>query len=684
MNALQRFLRRQAKRAAKVPTLDQALLTDRPWAYARYRLRYTFPRALLRTVLHAVEITLFARVIFPEILVYFLVVRSATALFGGLWWGALETLREDVRQLPAAQRATQLPHLVQGWLGLAGMASVLQVVALLAWLAWGPSPFESFSVLDAYAIACVCVSVTRTLATTYHAGIFALRRVHRPPWAILGPDVLELGAVLTLYAWLGAWSFALALLTMGWLRAGLRVMLSRRAYHQSGYALMPWRVWARSVRRLAPRAKATSLAAVANLATQLDAWLILGLAASASAGRGALALAATLHVLRPLLAAGADWARLFYFDFARLALRYSGLLQARFSRFAERLSWAVAAITGTLGLAVLGVLHGRLGEPLVLVALGCFVAARARFSLSQVQAFAYARRARLTKVTLVLMGAAAIAAWLPVERPLWLIGVSLCFLLAAGWLSRAARVQASPYRLAAAAGPRRIPLARWLQELSQATHPVSLWVARVDTKASSVPRVLAALGEVHEGACFTRIGRRRIAWWREGLQGETGERERRTWIETAGCLRELQWLEAPEGLAALRQVLERHWLGARLAGQLDGPPVDEAALLEGFAARFPQGWVLDARGGGRPPKLKSPRAASRLRRALDRVAADGPASRREEGIPDVSVYCPGGEPEIVFMSGPNASAEQRAEWADLVKTASLRASLVRPTTRRRA
>ncbi|MDD9941262.1 MAG: hypothetical protein OXU20_09510, partial [Myxococcales bacterium] len=387
MEQLRRKIARMGRRARALPRLDEALLTTRRFAYARYRLRYLALRIPLRTALHAMEVLLFARAVWPEYLPYFLLLRSGGAMVNGLVWGALEALRTDVRSALRRRRVGSARALIERFLGASLWLQLSLALGLFAYLRWAPTPFSTFSILDAYAIALFLRVGLDVFARVYHAGIYARSRVYRPLWSLLLSDAVDVVLVLALLPWLGPWAFAPALLAGGACKNGLVLWFCRRTYRQTPMLAPRWRSAFRPTGLGGDQLSRVGRFAVANLGGQLDAWIVAALSATASLDRGGLALAALVHMLRPALAAGAGWSRLFYFDFKRLDHDAAGLLRHRFDRMLEQVAWGGGALLSVL-IAGLGALVPGLQVPMFLLPwLAAFVIARSLFGLRQLQAF---------------------------------------------------------------------------------------------------------------------------------------------------------------------------------------------------------------------------------------------------------------------------------------------------------
>lgn len=666
MRRLRRFLDREARRAGGRPSLAEALLTAGAGRYAWYRLRWVTARALLRCLLHVLELALVAAYFPLELFGTIVAIRSVAILAGGAWWGALEQLRGEVRRHVRRREHGRATARIHGWLGLAVDVALVELAVAVAYVKLGP--FDTFSVFDAFALACAVRLMLETVARTFHAGVFAVKRVYRPPSSFIGPDVAEVLLLAALGPVLGTWALSAVVLVVGVLRAVLTMHYASRAYR--GTRLGPWRLTAVAGARRGIDSRTLLGAlrhAAANLTAQLDAALVLVLLRIPATGDHA-PLAYALHLVRPLLGLGFSWSRLFYFDLKRLALRHSAFFRRRFEAFLRRVALGVGIATAVTCLAVVRVFF-PVDLPVVLLSL--LAVPRALYAAAQVQAFAYEHYEALWRVTLLVgAGLAIVAATAPPPTAAMLLMMAV--LAAAARFSRAGIPTQSPEGdVAAVTG-----FLPFLYRLTTVPGRVRLTVAGL-TPNLSVPRarVLRALAGALPGATISCWGRSSIVFFestepfatRPELLGATG-----------GCLRILHQAivddAGPLRERAVRSMLIRHFgLEPHQAG------IDHAALRQEFTRLFPEGHVLTARAGAvalppRPP----PHLAAAIAAEIEHQSSTGRAPRRRRLPIEISVYAPRGEPELVFVVPRACPASRRGEWKRRVLAATLCATLVRP------
>src|SRR5690606_10314703 len=98
----------------------------------------------------------------------------------------------------------------------------------ISWIILDVDGYASFSVFDAFAIACALRVSVEALARTFHSMLYAVQRVRRPLSSLLLPDAIEPVGLLVLFPTWGLWSFSMVALLGGVIRAYLTCAWTRR------------------------------------------------------------------------------------------------------------------------------------------------------------------------------------------------------------------------------------------------------------------------------------------------------------------------------------------------------------------------------------------------------------------------------------------------------------------------
>lgn len=681
MNDVERWLHRQAAREQRGVLLEEALLADRLWQYTRYRLRYFFAKYFVETAVHtATVLFLFLELEWRNFLPIVLA-HSATSLASSFWWGALEGLRGQVRDLHRSGKPHRIARTIGGWLTLAWALAAAALLLALGWSAWH-AVRGSFGAGEAYIAALLLRLALDFPARCYHSGVYALRRVYKPLPTVLGPELLGLAAILALWPFVGLWALVIAALLLTATLTTVSFHYTGRVYRFIGF--MPGREVSVTALRPALRGLGREAleAGAANAAIALDSLVVLALLYGAAADSPALVV---FFLAAPSIRAGADWARLYYFDLKRLELRLFTNLRRRFERHTAQLAWLLGAVFWALATVITIVFYGP-GSAMTYVALLAFFLARSLLARVQVQAFAEAAYAPVLVTGVVLVagvGVLSVLAGGETGRLAAVAAVTVASAAALSQLRRRARSRGDP-------GAALLTL-EWLHRLGEVNDAVRVGSARM-LPASGPERLDARtledrtrwrLAQIAERAA-RRLGDRGAAAW-------IGP-DRLVWFESAEPppVVTTQWLQLSAG-GLIAEVLTRECGSGEeallLAGKdaLLGPasshlltailPVDVAAARRRFAELFPSGAVYSP---DEPvPAWFSELPKSELRAILaDAVAfARDLRLRRRRSRYNVTALCAGGELRLIFVTDLRTAKKARGRWRYHVTQLNVRAAI---------
>ncbi len=656
-NALADFFAREKRRAARRVGLPLALLSARGFRYLFRRGAVLFARVPLRTAFHVAEVVVFADFLELGLLGPLLAVRSVFVAFGAFHWGALEPLRRSVRREIARGAANAAEWETARYLRIAVDLCVLQLFALVAWLELGPRLFPSFSIIDAYAIGCCLRSMAETVTRTFHAGAFAVRRVRRPFVALFAVDLVDAGTALALWPLLGPWGFALAQLCGGAVETALTLHYVRRTYAAlpvsaptlarvlSERARAPWSVLGQMV-----------VPGLGNLISQVDALLVTVLALGSS--KDALGLAAGLHVLRPVLALGTSWARLFYFDLATLGGSVRRLFRVRFER-SLLLVAPMFALASVVVAALIAPVLARAAPMGALLGFVPFLVVRSLFAATQIQAFARGAYRALIGGAAVVFALVVLVPWLHASSTALLGSASVALALAAA-IFHAGRPSVSDE----GDEPLLEPLL-FVARLARTSAPVSVYALSLNVnggaRAAGVAPLVAAISGV------TLVTR-----WSPRTLLVASSRDDSLLPElvaaSAGSFdRAAAFLSRADGGAALRALIEAGCLGE--PPHLGDASCDTPGELRAAFAALGGGFVLTETTGALPQNFATPRELAHTLGELGSLAA-GVRPARRRGL-RAAVFAPGGEASLVFIAARSADAarftefERRVLWASV-------------------
>ena len=681
MSEIERWLERQAGRERRRVLLEEGLLGDRLWRYSWYRLRWFFVGFFVESVTHAVTVLFLFRGLEWENFLLVVVATSATALGSSIWWGALEAMRARIRDLHRSAKPHQIPRMVGGWLALSLVLSAAVLAFAVGWSVWRAID-GSFGAADAY-VGALALRLALDLPTRcYHSGVYAIRRVYKPLPATLAPELVGLAVILALWPVAGVWGLVVASLVSTALLTGLTLYYVRRVYHFLGFA--PIREARLETLRPALRGTGREAAAggLAHGVMALDALAVLALLYGAETGSESLLV---LFLAMPAIRAGADWARLLYFDLKRLELRLFTNLRRRFERHTLQLAWLLGLVFWAVAGGIAAVYYGREVGNLAAALLAFFVA-RSLLARAQIQAFAEGSYgAVLGTGAVCLAGLAAVGPLADGEaaRMASVALVAAVCAVALTRLSRRARARGEP-------GTALLTL-EWLRRLGHVRTPVRVGSARI-VSAGGPERLDARTREDRNRWRLSQLAERTARrLGRAGAAAWIGP-DRLVWFEPSGArpLVTADWLQRASG-GLVAAVLARDCATGEeallAAGQDElvgyaSPhllaaivPVDVEAARRTFQELI-TGGVVYAPDEPVPPELARLSGSELRTILLDAVAfaRDLRVGRRRSDS-DVTALCSGGELRLVFVADLQGGRTARGRWRHHVTTLNVRGAI---------
>ncbi len=209
MIEITRWFDRHARRERRRPSLEAALLSRSLWPYVWYRLRYFGLRLAARAVVHLVTFLFMSRVFSRASFVAAVAAHALAACSTSFWWGGLETLRGRIRALHRNGQPQVIEAEVARWLWLGWRMAAGVLVLAAAWRVWRAIGTGRFGPADLY-VAVIFVRLALQIVTlALHSGVFAIRRVYRPTWAIVLAELAGFAAAVALWPIAGAWGLPL-------------------------------------------------------------------------------------------------------------------------------------------------------------------------------------------------------------------------------------------------------------------------------------------------------------------------------------------------------------------------------------------------------------------------------------------------------------------------------------------
>jgi hypothetical protein len=672
MQLISQWFSQAIDRLERVRFIEEALLTRRYARYAVFRLRYFFGIALAEAAVHIIEFTILAFIFTRQTLVLAILARAVGILASAWWWGALESMRGEIRALRRAGKSHLIDAVASKWLCLALLVAVVLFLAVFGWIVLDISrPTGRFTVFHLLLLAIGVQLALSILSRTYHSIVYAVRRVYRPFMAILGVRLFTFVGTLIFWPILGLWSFPMMLLATSVLASMLTFHYVRRMYRTLGLRRLRIALSLRSLKlvRLLVRPE-TWLAGCAYVVLRLDTLIILLLFPHAYSDPDDYNLFLFFYLIAPLVHSSYGWAQLFYFDLKRLESGLLVKLKRDFDRFVRRLSWWVGGLVGSIASAIGTLLVGRnLG--MLYIPLALFFLFRSRLAFSQVRFFTEHRYGALIALGGALIAAMLYAQWgIPGEAERFgfyaaalVVGMLCMTPIALRPLGRAARGGV-------------VSLPDWVARVRSVNEPVRIRGVRFAKNVSELQiteiarRVGASVGAAGEMA---RVGSRQVSWFEIGrATGTPSDESLLTW--SGGLVLSLRRTEMAETGADA-------FVAAQRAGIIDGRVLplavagrsmyDVPRLLERFKRMFPDGSVFDLEESRlRREKILS---ASELRDIMFNAiqyCKDFSPPRRRSAF-DVSTLLINGEIRIIFAIPARIMPKARRRWRELINRTNL-------------
>jgi len=684
MTELRRWFEDEARRQQRVVFLEEALLGNRFWSYAYFRLRFFFARYALASVAHAITVLLLYKFFDRTHFMIVLVAYSVASVISNFWWGALEAMRREVRRLYRLRTPHLMPKAIGRWLSL---ALQLALATALATTVWAVADLLVEGLLKPAALYVVAIGLrlsVQFVTRAYHGGVYAIRRIYRPLPAILGVEVLGLVTTLPLVPFLGAWALPVGALIGVPIVAGLSLFFTYRAYDFLG--IDPTRfVQLRKFRPLPRQAHRDFFGGgLSSALVGMDSLLVLVLFTTERGAGGKTGLFALLFLLSPTVRAALEWAQLLYFDLKRLEIRVFRNLKRRFERDVLRLA-VVMGIVFAVVASIVGVLVSRTPLANLVWVFAPFFVALSLLASAQIRTYSErAYPALIRSGSACLAGFAAVGVFVPGERETLL---ALAAVALAGFVLLQKRAERPE-------GEERRPLlwpTEWLAELRAVSGPVRVAAARFYIEPSAGPRDAddhswrqwqvadrIAMNLRRPGKA-TLMEPDLLVWYEPDDGGRTLDRS-----SLATCSVGLLYLvgerTAGSGPGALHAAAAAELLGRELArvAARPTPRCDQEKLRATFGRMFRTGIVY-------APEESIPGQLAALSAEDKRAAVAGALTyarelrpRRARSRLHVTALCEDGELRLIFLASGRAPRRLRDRWESIVSRSNLEAALSVP------
>lgn len=667
------WIAREKSRAKRSTVMiEEALLTGSFLPYAWYRLRFFALTQGWILALHLCEFLFLYRIFADRGMATVLVVQNVASVAGSFWWGALEVLRNRVRELAEENQKQQISALVGQWVSRAvAVAAALIGLGLGVAIARCVRAQDTFSVFDLFVFV-VCFRLGCDLVTkTLHSSVFALRRIYRPLYANLSTELVGLGIILLVWPVLGPWSYSLSILGVCIFSTAISARFTLRAYRRT--RLPEFRLSARGIWPRPSRAEAREFleAGLAYAISRMGAIITLVFSRLP-------VLFVGFHVISPLVGVATSWAQIFYFDLKRMEQTVYAHFQPELRAFMRRLSWLMGILPWVVAAVVQACFQTRWTLLGSLAALA-FFASRSFLSALQIQFFSARRYRVLIGSAAVIFAACAALAMAHVSSQAVVQGVLAAGFVLSSLVLRSFKLRNASRELLSS----ELPILEWVKQASAAGAPARIGMIEVErgdmnTGYTQIADQMISLLQGRGGVSL--LNRAKLVWFERPRDGDWLPIEQV--VEAySGLLKELQWTRA-QGDGS-RAFLEAESLGffAPLTAASAAAAPDAQALAKRFREEFPGGIVIDLANRAETKRISDLLSVDEIR-AIFRTAVDfarGSAAGGKSREYDVSAYSPSGDIHLIFLQPLRLDPKARNAWKESLRALNWRASIAQAT-----
>jgi hypothetical protein len=349
MNSLSQWKARKQKSRNSFSSLYDMLLGNKIFSYIYYRLRYFALKTGVGYLFHLITFYLLLSHLNTAVFNSFIIISIISLLATGFWWGVLEWLRSNIRYHNRIYKQKRVLTEIQLWLVFSFVLSTASIILALYFSYRAlVNPIAGNLFLTIY-LVCVLVNLGLEFPVrAYHSGMYALKRIYRPMWSIVGVDIAVSLLLLALFPLLHIYAIVVTYIIRSFTKAGISWYFSRKSYQFLGWEFPGLTL--KLVRQYLSKLPVAilMLLGISAVFLHLDNFLIFSVARlTHRLASDQHDLLVSLYFILPLMHAGYEWTQLFYFDSKRLLNEDNKLLNERF----EKILNVVSPIIG-LGLGI--------------------------------------------------------------------------------------------------------------------------------------------------------------------------------------------------------------------------------------------------------------------------------------------------------------------------------------------
>ena len=383
MNKLQEWAQKQKTRRIKNVNIYDFFFKEKHLSYISYRLRYFFLGALSTLCFHLVTFYILLTQLSPTVFKYFILLTLVLRSVDAFWWGATELLRTDVRSFYFFKQRQNAFNSISSWLGISYCLSGLCVIAIiisLSLLLFYPAFFSK--ILLIYGILMLTYLAFELPVRTYYFGVYAIQRVMRPAWSILGINIILSTLALVLAIFFNSYAIIVIYFAGSALKLFLTFYYTRQTTRLHNLSIKSCCDFLPKIKKYSKKILKLGLL---GIALRFDNLLLFSCAYSIS-DFSKSSILISLFLIVPMIHAGYDWSYLFYFDLKKLITLQQKILYKHLLHKLFLITPIIGAACAMIGLLLLFIFHQDSYDYTLLLLIP-WLAIRSQLGFCQIQAF---------------------------------------------------------------------------------------------------------------------------------------------------------------------------------------------------------------------------------------------------------------------------------------------------------
>ena len=200
MNTTAKFLNSLNKEQKNRTSVHEALLSDRNNSYVLFRIKYFLLRNLLTIIFHALELFLILFFLNHNYAQLIIGIRVISFIVTGFWWGILENMRTDIRHLHQDDNNTSVGNQIAHWIIISALVALCFFITSASYILINLSPGVELSFFIYFYTTMILMQTgLRIITLTVHSGIYSIRRVYRPFFAVIASPLSGIITLLLLW-----------------------------------------------------------------------------------------------------------------------------------------------------------------------------------------------------------------------------------------------------------------------------------------------------------------------------------------------------------------------------------------------------------------------------------------------------------------------------------------------------